>query len=86
MRELEGRQDRLRGGSVKSVRFCGPRCLPPSDASQPLPAPKHGELHDAFFDRVGVHVMRIAQLPMIRFPFRLMRPVRLRARGLSTRG
>lgn len=40
-RGLEGRQDRLRGGPVKDVRFCGPRCLPSPVAPRLAPVPKH---------------------------------------------
>jgi len=59
MREPEGRQDRFRGGSVKSVRFSDPRCLPSPGARDIRGVRKHETDHELSSSN-GVHVMRIA--------------------------
>jgi len=48
---LEGRQGRFRGGSVKSVRFPDPRCLPSPEISRNPAAPKCVRTRGTSFDR-----------------------------------
>jgi hypothetical protein len=92
VRELEGRQDRFRGGLVKGVRFSDPRCLPSSGASRPPPVPKHVRTVEPS-SKCGVHVMRIAASRTNHLPFASNGLLRLRASGpgacalgVSTRG
>jgi len=52
VRELEGRQDRLRGGLVKGVRFLGRGCLPsPGRPRGCRPAPECKTVREALVDR-----------------------------------
>jgi len=82
VRELEGRQDRFRGGLVKGVRFSDPRCLPSPGASRLPPVPKHEQTAEPS-SKCGVHVMRIAAPRTNRPPFTSCGPRRLRSLGPS---
>jgi len=80
---LGGRQDRFRGGLVKGVRFSDPGCLPPTDADAHLARAEARTKPRSLHRRRGAHVMRIAELTMIRPPFAAGASLRLRAWATS---